>query len=130
MGAIIGGPGRFGEVVARFVASDEYDAILAVTSADPPAHTGERVDGLVALDTDKPLVHLWMAGDLGAAGRSRLQTAGKAVLEEPRAAMLALAAVVRRAQLLEELDGTVPPPAGERPTTSRTEHNAKRLLAG
>ncbi|HJQ91775.1 MAG TPA: CoA-binding protein, partial [Acidimicrobiia bacterium] len=38
MGGIIGGPGRFAEVVDRFARSGEYDMVLAVSTAHPPAH--------------------------------------------------------------------------------------------
>jgi acyl-CoA synthetase (NDP forming) len=49
MGGIIGGPGRFAEVVETFARSGEYDIVLAVSTAHPPAHTEERVQSLVPL---------------------------------------------------------------------------------
>jgi acyl-CoA synthetase (NDP forming) len=47
MGGIIGGAGRFAEVVDAFARSGEYDSVLAVSTAHPPAHTEERVRALL-----------------------------------------------------------------------------------
>jgi acyl-CoA synthetase (NDP forming) len=108
MGAIMGGPGRFAEVTRVFLESGEYDTVLAVTSAHPPAHSAERVTGLLQLPSDKPLIHLWMAGDLGAAGLASLREAGRPTVCEPRAAVLALSAIGRRAALAAEPDSGSP----------------------
>jgi len=97
MGGIIGGPGRFAEVVEAFAGSGEYDMVLAVSTAHPPAHTEERVSGLVALEPPLPLVHLWMAGDQARDGLRELLTAEAAVTEEPRAAIRALGGMGRLA---------------------------------
>ena len=97
MGGIIGGPGRFAEVVEAFAGSGEYDIVLAVSTAHPPAHTEERVSGLVALEPPVPLFHLWMAGDQARDGLRELLTAEAAVTEEPRAAIRALAGLGRLA---------------------------------
>ncbi|HSL25673.1 MAG TPA: CoA-binding protein, partial [Acidimicrobiia bacterium] len=91
MGGIIGGPHRFGQVVEAFVDSDDYDMVLAVTTAHPPTHTLTRAEDLAAIGTNKPLIHLWLAGDLGDEGLASLRAAGTPVSEEPRAAMAALA---------------------------------------
>jgi len=91
MGGIIGGPARFAEVVHAFADSGEYDMVLAVSTAHPPVHTGNRVAGLLALDPAVPVLHLWMAGDQGREGLRRLQEAGLAITDEPRAAISALA---------------------------------------
>lgn len=103
LGGIIGGPTRFAEVVGRFAGSGEYDAVLAVSTAHPPAHTAERVAALIGLDPPVPVVHLWMAGDQGAAGLAKLRQAGAAVVEEPRAAIRAMTTLTR------------PPSSGEPP---------------
>ena len=95
MGSIIGGPGRFSEVVDRFARSGEYDLVLAVSTAHPPAHTQERVRSLLAVDSSVPIPHLWMAGDQGEAGLRELREAGAAVTEEPRVAIRALAGLAR-----------------------------------
>ena len=97
MGGIIGGPGRFAEIVDLFARSDEYDLILAVSTAHPPAHTEERVTTLLAVDRPVPIVHLWMAGDQGSDGLNRLREAGAPVTEEPRAAIGAVAGLARLA---------------------------------
>lgn len=96
MGGIIGGPRRFAEVIASMAGSGEYDAVLAASTAHPPAHTGERVDSLMSLGSDVPIVHLWMAGDLGETGLTRIREAGLAVTEEPRAAIRGVAGLVSR----------------------------------
>jgi acetyltransferase len=130
MGGIIGGPGRFAEVVEAFAHSGEYDIVLAVSTAHPPAHTEERVRSLVPLHevvplrsggTDAserserveggvPVLHLWMAGDQAAHGLARLGEAGIPVTEEPRAAIGGLAGLTGLSQIptlapLEPLGG-------------------------
>ena len=97
MGGIIGGPGRFAEIVDLFARSDEYDTMLAVSTAHPPAHSQERVTSLLALDAPIPILHLWMAGDQAAEALEHLRDAGVPVTEEPRAAIRALAGLARLA---------------------------------
>ncbi|HUP16909.1 MAG TPA: acetate--CoA ligase family protein [Acidimicrobiia bacterium] len=104
MGGIIGGPHRFAQVVNAFVSSEDYDMVLAVSTAHPPTHTETRARDLAALDDAKPVVHLWMAGDVGEGGLAILREAGAAVMEEPRAAMAALVGLGRLAA------GPAPPP--------------------
>ena len=99
MGGIIGGPGRFAEVVETFADSGEYDVVLAVSTAHPPAHTEERVSALLDLDVGVPIVHLWMAGDQALRGLETLREAGAAVTEEPRAAIRAVAGLARLTDL-------------------------------
>ena len=95
MGGIIGGPGRFAQVVGEFAQSGEYDIVLAVSTAHPPAHTDERVSAILGLDSPVPLLHLWMAGDQAGHGLALLRDAGTPVTEEPRAAIKALAGLAR-----------------------------------
>lgn len=100
LGSIIGGPTRFGEVVRHFRDAGDYDAVLAVSTPHPPAHTEERAASLAALHAEGapvPVVNLWMAGDLGAGGLAALRSSGVPVVEEPRAAVRALAGLCRRA---------------------------------
>jgi acetate---CoA ligase (ADP-forming) len=97
MGGIIGGPGRFAEVVDRFARSGEYDSVLAVSTAHPPSHSAERVQALLDLETPVPILHLWMAGDQAAEAMEGLRQAGVPVTEEPRAAIRALAGLARLA---------------------------------
>jgi acyl-CoA synthetase (NDP forming) len=91
MGGIIGGPGRFADVIEAMAGSGEYDAVLAVSTAHPPQHTAQRVDALLGLEARIPVLHLWMAGDVAVGGLERLRSAGRPVTEEPRAAIGALA---------------------------------------
>ena len=97
MGGIIGGPGRFAEVVDRFARSGEYDMVLAVSTAHPPEHTQERVTSLLAVDAPISIFHLWMAGDQAAEALEGLRDADAPVTEEPRAAIRALAGLARLA---------------------------------
>ena len=104
MGGVIGGPGRFAEIVNAFSDSGEYDLVLAVSTAHPPIHTAERVDALVSVAQAVPIVHLWMAGDQANEGLRVLLASGAAVTEEPRAAIRALAgltALARESQVAD-----------------------------
>ena len=93
LGAIIGGPERFTNAVAQFATSGEYDLVVAVTTAHPPAHTGSRARSILELDSPVPIIQLWMAGDQGESGLRHLRQAGAPVTEEPRAAVAALHAL-------------------------------------
>ncbi|MGI9648143.1 MAG: acetate--CoA ligase family protein [Acidimicrobiia bacterium] len=95
MGGIIAGPARFAEVVAAFAHSGDYDMVLAVSTAHPPAHSEERVDSLLAIETGTPILHLWMAGDQARGPLATLRAAGAAATEDPRAAIRALAGLGR-----------------------------------
>jgi acetyltransferase len=104
MGGIIGGAGRFAEVVETFADSGEYDMVLAVSTAHPPAHTEERVASLIAggASSNVPVLHLWMAGDQASDGLRMLRAAGAALTEEPRAAVRALAALARLSRPIDD----------------------------
>jgi acyl-CoA synthetase (NDP forming) len=99
MGGIIGGPGRFAEVVDLVAGSGEYDIVLAVSTAHPPAHTDGRVSALLDLDPPRPLLHLWMAGDQAWHGLTMLREGGIPVTEEPRAAIRGVAGLARLSQI-------------------------------
>lgn len=126
MGAIIGGPARFAQVVDLFARSGDFDCVLAVSTAHPPAHTVERVDGLLDLDPPTPVVHLWMAGDVSDTGLAMLRGANRPVTTEPRAAIRAAAGMGRLAT------GSFEPAARPAPAIMdaipRTEHEAKKTL--
>ncbi|MGH9102895.1 MAG: acetate--CoA ligase family protein, partial [Acidimicrobiales bacterium] len=145
LGAIIGGPHRFGEVVGQFLGSGAYDTVLAVSTPHPPAHSVGRARQLAELDHGDPtLVHLWMAGDLGAPGLEALRRCGAAVTEEPRAAIRAVAGLARLAELradepavpgptpAPEAAGGAPREVPREPATAGTlsEQGSKTLLAG
>lgn len=127
MGAIIGGASRFVRVVERFARSGDFDCVLAVSTAHPPAHTVERVEGLLRIDPPVPVVHLWMAGDVGESGLHLLRAAGMPVTTEPRAAVRALAGLGRLAGMSFDLPEL--PPDSALAEVPRTEHEAKLLLA-
>lgn len=140
LGAIIGGPGRFAEVVRRFRDSGEYDAVLAVSTPHPPAHTAERADALADVSANGspvPVLNLWMAGDLGTSGMQTLRAAGAPVTEEPRAAVRAIAGLCRLAAVTGEDSrapaGAEPPMPSPREQTGPgrvlSEGAARELLA-
>ena len=93
LGAIIGGPERFTNAIGQFATSGEYDLVMAVTTAHPPAHTGARVSSILDLESPVPVIQLWMAGDQGESGLRQLRSAGAPVTDEPRAAVSALRAL-------------------------------------
>lgn len=95
MGGIMGGPGRFARVVETMADSGEYDQVLAVSTAHPPAHAEQRVSALIALDPPVPVVNLWMAGDQTAQALDRLRASGAAVTEDARSAIKALTGLGR-----------------------------------
>ena len=95
MGGIIAGPSRFAEVVAAFAECGDYDLVLAVSTAHPPHHSEERVDSLLAMEAETPILHLWMAGDQAQGPLATLRSAGAPVTEDPRAAIRALAGLSR-----------------------------------
>lgn len=128
MGGIIGGAHRFGQVVEAFMDSDDFDMVLAVSTPHPPAHTITRVQDLITQVSSKPVVHLWMAGDLGEPGLAMLRGAGVPVAEEPRAAITALGGLGRFAEVTEapsSPDLVVPLLTG-----TVSEHESKQFLAG
>lgn len=96
MGGITGDPSRFAAVVGEFSRSGDYDVVLAVSTAHPPAHTAARTSSLIDLPPTVPVVHLWMAGDQAAEGLARLRQIGRPVTEGPRAAVRALTALTRQ----------------------------------
>lgn len=125
MGGIIGGPHRFADVVSEFAGSGEVDSVLAVSSAHPPAHSDQRVEAILDRDFPVPVVNLWMAGDVGSTALDTLRAAGAPVTEEPRAAILALSALARRASTTTQ--ASLPQP-DEAPATSLTEFQTKALI--
>jgi acyl-CoA synthetase (NDP forming) len=72
--------------------------VLAVSTAHPPAYSAERVQALLDLEADVPVLHLWMAGDQAGEALEELRKAGAPVTEEPRVAIRALAGLARLAR--------------------------------
>ncbi|MPZ52068.1 MAG: hypothetical protein GEU79_04920 [Acidimicrobiia bacterium] len=134
MGAIIGGPQRFSQVVSTLAGSDEYDMVLAVSTAHPPAHSVPRVEQMLAETDPVPVVHLWMAGDQSFQGLNLLREAGRAVTEEPRAAIKALAGMARLSQadrmvFRSDNPAATKPELDEILATASTEHATKTILS-
>lgn len=109
MGGIIGGPQRFPDVVTAFAESREFDAVLAVSTAHPPAHSEQRVEALLGPDFPVPVVHLWMAGDQAVDSLHRLRVGGVPVTDEPRAAIRALRGLADVRPVEERADAILAP---------------------
>ena len=124
MGGIIGGAARFGQVVERFVDSHEFDLVLAVSTAHPRSHSIERAKALVAGDSD--VIHLWMAGDVGADGLDVLREANRPVATEPRAAIRAIAGLTTP---VPDVIGTADRLAGAPRRAPLDESRSKEILA-
>ena len=125
MGGIIGGPQRFAQVVEAVARSGDVEMVLAVSSAHPPAHSTLRADALIALRAPVPVVHLWMAGDLGRPGLEALRAAGLPVTEEPRAAIRAVAALGSTRDHATSFPAVVPQ---DPPSFDMTEFRAKQVV--
>ena len=129
MGGIIGGPTRFGQVVDAFCESNEFDTVLAVSTAHPRAHSGPRAQALVASPNADRLVHLWMAGDVGAEGMAALMSADAPVTYEPRAAIKALVALGRASDPHHEPHDRAQRIGRVGRGTRLSEHRSKRMIA-
>ena len=134
LGAIMSGPHRFGEVVAR--TAGVYDMVLAVSTPHPPSFARQRGESLAALaDSPAPVINLWLAGDLGEEGLEVLRSAGVPVVTEPRAAAKALRALVAWhawdavAGSSQALAGGAGSPTLDGLTAPPTEAQAKAVLA-
>lgn len=128
MGGIIGGPGRFGEVVDAFDRSGEFDLVVATSTAHPRAHTVERVHGLLESQSDR-VIHLWMAGDVGREGLDMLRAADRPVTEEPRALVRAVAGLVRMRRVVEDVRPVAETPGEPTGASPSGEFESKRFLA-
>lgn len=134
LGAIMSGPHRFAEVVSR--ATKGFDVVLAVSTPHPPAFTRVRGETLLALkDSPVPVVNLWLAGDVGEEGLTLLRRGNAPVVTEPRAAVRALAGLVRLGELARQRRGQGTPALRTAPLSlpggagATTEAQAKALLA-
>lgn len=110
LGGILTGPERFGEAVRLFVDDPDLGTVVAVSTPHPPDHTVARAEDLVALtrSSPKPVVHLWLAGDLGAPGLEVLRRAGVPVSTDVRAVVTAVAGLAHLARV--HADGHPPEP--------------------
>jgi acyl-CoA synthetase (NDP forming) len=101
--------------------------VLAVSSAHPAAHSDQRVDALLGHDFAIPVVHLWMAGDVGSSALDTLRAANAPVAEEPRAAIRAMSALA-----FQRPDSSVEalPRADAAPVSALTEFESKHVLEG
>jgi acetyltransferase len=99
LGGIITEPQRFAEVVEAFLKNPGFPAVLTVSTPHPVAHSPERITQLDQLGSryDKPLMHLWLGGDLGESGLEDLRRRGLPVTTEIRSAVRALGGLGRLA---------------------------------
>ena len=135
LGGIITEPKRYPEVVRQFLVDDGYDLTVAVSTPHPKGHSANRAVALaeLAASTTKPLMNLWLAGDLGADGLGVLRAAGAAVSTNVNSVVRAVGGLVR----LNELRQTGPQPRSRTSPTAPvqpvdggelTEPQAKTLL--
>ena len=111
LGGIITEPQRYTEVVRRFMDEPSFDAVVAVSTPHPPAHTAARADELVhlAASSEKPLLNLWWAGDIGAVGLQKLRAAQSAVTTDVDALARAVAGLAHFGQRLRSGDTGIAP---------------------
>jgi acetate---CoA ligase (ADP-forming) len=108
LGGIITEPKRYTEVVRHFLGDDGYDLAVAVSTPHPRAHSANRAGELaeLAASSTKPLINLWLAGDLGADGLDILRAAGAPVSTNVTSVVRAVGGLMR----LRELRQTGPQP--------------------
>ena len=100
LGGIITEPKRFPEVVRHFLDDPGYDLTVAVSTPHPKAHSADRAADLSKLaGGSKPLINLWLAGDIGAEGLDVLRAAGAAVSTNVGGVVRAVSGLVRLAHV-------------------------------
>src|SRR5262249_33309245 len=103
LGGIITEPKRYPEVVRHFLDDPGYDLTVAVSTPHPKAHSAERAADLTKLAGGaKPLINLWLAGDIGVEGLDVLRTTGAAVSTNVGSVVRAVSGLVRLAQLRKD----------------------------
>ncbi|HYJ70027.1 MAG TPA: acetate--CoA ligase family protein [Nocardioidaceae bacterium] len=112
LGGIITAPHRYVEVVRCFVDDPAYDVVVPVSTPHPTAHTHDRAVALAALakETDKPLLNLWLAGDLGADGLRVLREADVAVTTDIDSLVRAVSGLARLGARRRDPDPSPEPP--------------------
>jgi acyl-CoA synthetase (NDP forming) len=133
LGGILTEPTRFADAVGLFTQEPDLGIVVSASTPHPPAHSLARAESLLALSRSagKPLLHLWTAGDLGAAGLDLLRREGAAVSTDVRAVARAAGGLARLSQLGATGPATVPALGPVPPLADRLdEAEAKRFLAG
>lgn len=97
LGGIITEPRRYADVVRCFLEDPGCDLVVAVSTPHPGKHCADRANTLVELGarSAKPLVSLWLAGDVGAEGLGTLRAAGVPVTTNVLSLVRAVGGLVR-----------------------------------
>jgi acyl-CoA synthetase (NDP forming) len=103
LGGIITEPTRYTDVVRHYLDDPDYDVVVAVSTPHPAGHSAGRANALaeLAAGSSKPLVNLWLAGDLGAEGLRILRASDAAVGTSVPSVVRAVAGLVRRNEFLQ-----------------------------
>ncbi len=100
---------EYKECVEIVLNDDNVDAMIAacvVPTFLPPGEDAALAQGVVdAKKNDKPLLALWMAGEVARHGQKILERAGIPAFEEVRGTSIALSALVARTNFLKSLEG-------------------------
>ncbi len=101
LGGIVGGPERYTEVIRCFLDEPAYDIVIPVSTPHPSAHSAGRARDLVKLarETEKPLPHLWLAGDLGKEGLDILREENMPAAENADNLLRAVGGLIRLGKL-------------------------------
>ncbi|MEE9241369.1 MAG: acetate--CoA ligase family protein, partial [bacterium] len=101
LGGIVSQPERYTEVVCCFLEEPAYDVVVPVSTPHPSAHSAGRARDLVKLsrEVEKPLPHLWLAGDLGKEGLDILREEGVPVAENADSLLRAVGGLIRLGKL-------------------------------
>lgn len=101
LGGIVGGPERYTEVIRCFLDEPAYDLVIPVSTPHPSAHSAGRARDLVKLarEVEKPLPHLWLAGDLGKEGLDILQKENMPAAENADSLLRAVGGLIRLGKL-------------------------------
>lgn len=110
LGGIITAPARYAEVVGCFLDEPDYHLVVPVSTPHPVAHTVDRARALAELAraSDKPLINLWIAGDLGETGLAVLRETDLPVTADMDSLITAIEGLVRIGRLRREPGAATP----------------------
>jgi len=104
LGGIVSQPERYPEVIRLFLEDPAYDLVISVSTPHISAHSEGRAKNLIKLaqESEKPILNLWLAGDLGKKGLDILRTAGVPTATNPESLLKAVEGMIRLANLEAE----------------------------
>ncbi|MFP6871439.1 MAG: acetate--CoA ligase family protein [Nitrospinota bacterium] len=101
LGGIVSQPERYPEAVRLFLEDGAYDLVVPVSTPHPSAHSEDRARTLIELArlSKKPILNLWLAGDLGKKGLDILCAAGMATATNAESLLKAVEGVIRLGEM-------------------------------